>query len=1625
MKQIYTKSSLTFGTKFLSKTIKTLLIPIALLAFSGNVWGKSKTFYAQCKVVSEPAIGGYVADYQQKQTSISYSLTEDETGVKSKSAGSIFSTPSNTTIEFYAYQKANNGFTFKGWADSNTANTGSTSTGTYSRLTYYPLNITTSSENSNSPQKKTFYAIFAGIVNKDATPAPTASLSFDELSLNASQEKQIIFQHAHAGKITGTFGGANQNDFKLKAGTSLPSSSTTLANCTITIVFTPSCSGNRTATLTLKGDNGGSMAISLTGSGKPEKPSITTSNGSVNVTVGSPATTANLNNRVTTNADGTRTFTCNSSAVTISGSTFSATEAGDYTVNVNIAQGCTYAACSGSFTMTVNHLNPTLNMSNGSVNVTTDKSNPVTLDLAGLKASSTTSGIGAFDKFELQSADASTGAKAEGVTINGSTFYSTVGGKYTVRATTKQNNQYNSTYKDFTVTVNRLEQDITWSTEETIFVEGDEISASAVGDVTFTVSGDGAAYVSTEYNKATILAIESEQTTVTLIANAARTDVYNATSAPKTVTLTHLQKQVITFDQPELLKLKTTDATKKVKLTATSNSGRDSYITFEVSSNTAGVTVTKEQGKWYLNYSATAAKGIMVTAKLAGVDGQFLAASPVSQMVKVIDPNAACDIAETLETANGLANTSKYYNLTVPKKVVLKVRSSKSKIYTNSYQIKFYDKNNNEISTGQTQEWTGRTWDQTVDTRTFDDLDISITKMEFKSNASNGFDITEASYTRYSYVTPSVNKLDFEAYALSTAADQTFTVDYANYQIELEIEGSSNFVLKSEDSFGDCGSYGTQTVKIGYKVPAEAMTETAYLRIKDNGGNVLSSVTLNAKVKGGLEQTIQTHNVESSYNTTDAVTLSATTNRGLTNFTYSATPDDVVTVSGDKMTFSKPGTIAVTINERGNNTYNPATLTIENIEVKAVTPVITTPEAINVTYLDNLSNDLLASCMATVTLRGVANTEVAGEFVWDTPAANSQITAAHGSYTYQAKFTPTGDAAAMYNGTTFDVPVTVNLAESAIAMNNGSVVVSVDEDDRTELELATLITPKAGDGAINYEVTSDNKAQAKINNGQFYAFAVGDYTIHATMAQTDYYTSAETDFTITVVEGKIFNGTSSTEWSDGTKWEGGVPSTTDRVIIDNDITISGNITIGGLTINAGKTVTVADGATLTVGDKSTIARENNAYGNIIVEAGGQLKLNEDGNVQVNDFTLYSSYDEGQPKSGQVSHAAKLHTNGNAYFILDLDPSGYASYGWYDFTVPFPVDVVNGVTRIDTTTGNWLTIKNEVNYAVMAFYEDLRAQNQYAWKKYRGILEPGRAYTMTIDSKINTYRFAMTRDGEFNTTLTQTLEASAEGEENGWNGVGNGTMQYIKLDEQPVVQMYQHTTNVYLPVNAGTQAFAVGSSYFVQKSDELSQLTLKPVQDATSVIRAPQRERNADERFGVTLTQDNRTCDNLFVTCSEEATPLYTRGKDVQKMGDIEGAKIARMWTNAKGKNLCAIYTAYNGNEAIIPMQIYAPAAGTYNLALDSNPAEEVYLTRNGIIVWNLTMSDYELDLNAGTDDSYALKVVRRINNVATSVDATDNRGTIFVEKMIVNDQLFILRDGILYDAQGKRVADKK
>lgn len=1346
----------------------------------------------------------------------------------------------------------------------------------------------------------------------------------------------------------------------------------------------------------------------------------------------------------------------------------------------------------------------------------------------------------------------------------------------------------------------------TLTSGETTLSAGDVLRATCISGQTITYSDYNTSYFTagTDDEGNPILTVREDITgtikDITVKGNLAKntTTHYNPYSETFTLNITNLIPQKIIWND-EISDL----VNENMPYTKTLNAVAKNAKTGENSGQ--AITYSMEANE-YMSLSGnvlTVKKlGGPVTITASAAESETYAPAELKRKATVIDIKSPCAEKDTTYDDFILSNLNIVgvtISPTLPKQLFFKVkRGGVGSLATKpDLVITQYNSSGDKIGNKETKTYS----EIGSDTKSYTiDCDVNATSIVFSmsSIALITYEISDIQTTRVTSCTPNQSDISYATEPGQTLS-KNLKLSYCNALVFLSLKsdeeadhvGTSKWSLNTT-RLGACGSRGEQFVSVSFLSNVKG-DYSDVLYIRDNVGNLLSTVNLTASVTV-RPQHLDTWNIESTYNTTDQTTLAASTEEGRSNFDFtvkSSTPEGIVSISdAGVMTFSGSGTAEIIAHESGGGIYDEFTSEPYTITINKVTPTISANPAATVTYNSALANNQLSGGNAVVTLRGVDNTPVEGSFVWQN-AGQTVSDKAGENYEYPVTFVPSESVAGMYNSVDGIALVTVNRADGSLAMNDGEVEVSVTGNQAT-LNLDELKESATDNGALSYEITSANASAAIVSANSFSASVADEYTITATKAETDYYTSATASFTvtvnkrtpnvdlsalsstainygeelsqasitgtvgvtnstpagsesasetcawkdgsakptvgaatakatftsatgwfnpieidvpitvnpidasyaatatvyagqslseveltnattglggeavsgsvtwkndvtaisfdedgtqtlpivftssnanynsgeglctITVLPGVVFNGG---EWTDGSSWSGGVvPTSGDRVIIDADVTISSPVEVTSLTINAGKTVTIANNGVLTIGEGSSLSREE--YGNIVVEAGGKLNLNE-GELDVNDFTLYSIFEAQQPKSGQVNGQEQMTAHGKAYFILDLDPAGKASYGWYTFTVPFPVDELRGVSRM-ASNGEWQTLTNERNYAVMAFYENLRTTAKNGWKKYTGILQPGVAYTMTIDSDINTYRFEMLGDGTFDAAATQHVLQVSDGEatDKGWNGLGNGTMRYITIDEEPIVQVYNHSGWNYLPVDASDNAFAVGAAYFYQADNNGSELNLSAAVNPSSIARAPQRENvKANNRFGVTLKTAEDVSDRLFVTCDDEATGTYTIGKDVQKMGDVTGAKVARVWTNAKGTKLCAINTAYTNSQAIIPLQIFSPAKAEYTLSLDNSVEEDVYLTRNDIIVWNLASSDYTFELNEGTDDTYALQVVRRVNNTATGVDQLNGEakcGTDFVEKMIVNGQLFILRNGVLYDAQGKKVSSK-
>lgn len=699
------------------------------------------------------------------------------------------------------------------------------------------------------------------------------------------------------------------------------------------------------------------------------------------------------------------------------------------------------------------------------------------------------------------------------------------------------------------------------------------------------------------------------------------------------------------------------------------------------------------------------------------------------------------------------------------------------------------------------------------------------------------------------------------------------------------------------------------------------------------------------------------------------------------------------------------------------NHYNSATCEVE-VDVKKYAPTVThTLSATDITYGQALNASSLNGTLTAMDEVKYPHEEVAGTYNWK--ETTKQLSA--GKHTEIVRFTPSN--LDWYDVVDIEISVVVNKAHATTATAVVNMLYGQTLEEVLPINTTADVVSGVVEGIITWDASVD--VEAIPVQGEY------DYPIHLAITDPNYV--AETiDGTCHVVveKGFVFDGHGgSSDWNTEGNWVDGSQPTgmEDKVIVIADATIiNSEINVGAITIKQGVDVIIEEDGVLNVGDYDCVSRKQ--YGNMVVKNGGQLNLNT-GEVQVNDFTLEASLggqkdaERVSARSGSITNAEQLKVNGNAYFDIALDANGECTQGWYDLTVPFPVNALTGVQRFENGVLR-TNLKNEVNYAIMSYHEDVRAQGKYGWSKFRGIMQPGQCYTITIDDYHNVYRFVKTASGSLNAsnTLQVTATDGEGGDENkGWNCVGNGTCHHANIAIEGVdkVQIYDHATNSYSPINFADKTFAVGSAFFVQTPQSESILYSQHVSDG--VLYAPRRAPHATQEFLVTLSsiKDQNVEDKLYLSASEDAMDTYEIGHDLSKFG--VSSTIAQMWCTAYNMQLCDVELPWVGETAIFPIEIFAPKTGEYILSVpQTHKDEQLFLLYDGIMMTELTASEFILPLNKGVNKNYALQIVEN-RSIATNNENNEMLQNASTRKAIVNDKLYIFCGDKIFDANGKRI----
>lgn len=678
------------------------------------------------------------------------------------------------------------------------------------------------------------------------------------------------------------------------------------------------------------------------------------------------------------------------------------------------------------------------------------------------------------------------------------------------------------------------------------------------------------------------------------------------------------------------------------------------------------------------------------------------------------------------------------------------------------------------------------------------------------------------------------------------------------------------------------------------------------------------------------------------------------------------------------------------------------------------TTVVNDPTAEGIAYGQALSTSALSGGL----VKGSDDAVLEGTWTWNDDA--EILNADENAQSREVTFTPNDSH--WYASATTNASVVVAKAEPTTVSATTTIIYGQLLSEATLVNTTTGVFGEAVSGNVVWATSVDQSEALEIGTH--------NVAIHFTSASSNY-TDGDGECVVTVMEGVVFKGGTNTSWGEEDNWiNGNQPTNSDRVTVDADVEITGSVTIGGITINAGSTVTIKSGATLTIGDKDSYVRGE--YGSIHVENGGNLNLTG-GRLAVKDFTLdaqlgNTTNDLTSPSaSGQVLGANKLDVNGDAFFQLAVDPCGHNTYGWYDFVVPFEVDVIGGISIAEAPT---TPMQFNVNYAVMAYDESKRAVKGKDWNKFSGTMQPGRVYTITLDETQpwNTVIFkkkkgaAITGDRSFTTSFS----GLGETKDNGWNGLGNGSLQHMELDvtdPETLVQIYDHANKCYQPRLAKDRSIAVGLSFFMQVGG-VETIELSPAV-GNDRFMAPTRTKASVDKFCLALKADEeeQASDYFWVSANEEATGEYVIGRDVLKMGALTSSKVARIWSNRNDINLCSNDIPMVDNQANCSISLFAPQAKTYTLSVENTPDDAtLYLTYNDRIIWSLSASPYVMDLEAGTTEGYGLRIVTtsRMPEIATGVESLDAEQGAGMRKVMIDNKIYIITpEGAMYDVTGK------
>ena len=875
---------------------------------------------------------------------------------------------------------------------------------------------------------------------------------------------------------------------------------------------------------------------------------------------------------------------------------------------------------------------------------------------------------------------------------------------------------------------------------------------------------------------------------------------------------------------------------------------------------------------------------------------------------------------------------------------------------------------------------------------------------------------TKTYYAIFARLTADKSSLAYSATMVGQSAQQTITITHAHAgKITANISGdnASDYSVSSATPVANSVSEGTQSVTITF-APTCNGTRTATLTLHSDNG--LNDVVITLTGEGSLNpQTLTWDNEPIDPNMTlgSTLSISATATSGLP-VTYTSSAPDIISVNGNMLTANKVGTAVIMASQTGDCTFAPAEdITKEFTVNDKATPVFwlnNTP--------DQTEADLKVGESITISIENTTDAlqiTCGDELAYTMGEGVLTITAL--AATDNATITLTQPETATIFSATRTFTLHINKNTASLTHN---LLTDYHVDD--EIAFADLYT--ATNTEVEVSVLSSDEAVIKVEGDRLHAVGAGTATITISQAENYKWTALTAEQTVTV--SKHAN---TIVWS-----------------------FAGE-NADSKTLSYNETVAVA-----CTSDNSDI--ESSPI--TIAQTAGEDIATYNAEQQ----TITASYHNGtatwtvsQPENYKYLAAEATITvtvapqTANCYAVEDPDSH---SIGWYSNSdgIEYTLNGIGETLSIDVWKENAAT--NEIT-----IYGYNNSGNETTLATYTANSLATSASTKTVALSEDIVKIKVKAGGTLNKhfcnlyiTRKQVLTPSATTLALPANEIGGQTTASFTLtwsscaDEIRIVSDNPKFTidNPVISVNGGSGTANITVTY---SSDEMENATATltlytPYQQTTIALTATTGkstqsiswsdcpstiEANAD----ITINATAQT--PVHIISSDSAIAYVENGKLlIITCGTVTLTAIAEESEMYESATLSQDITI----SPLTPEVTSLPVASAIRVGQSFGESVLTGGTANvdGFFIWEDNDDNYTLVSTQGEYTAYVMFVPTNINwyailhNIAVSVtvedaSSTDLRNTVNAasssapQKVLLNGTIYIIRDGMMYDMQGR------